>query len=244
VEIKNLPVGCTVVLPATDLVLDVFEKIQEYAKRPGQTLIAHALVIKSSYVDGDLMRGINRSTVAHLIAAMYLDMLNSYAKWSHNQGVEHHFHQQWAKMVEGWESRNSSDEANRLFVEVFRNAYDQIDARVTELLNPKESWNVWYVRRNGLDVLAEKGPDFRILDWERRMRLGTDYLKAKNDGEPIPEQAWLPDEEARRFCELLTTQQARPSMLGQSSVDTLDANESKQRRGRRVGPISRDNGSL
>jgi hypothetical protein len=229
---KKLPPGTTLVLPAADLVLEIFDKLQEYSKKPGQIMIAHALTIKP-IVEDSAVCGINRVSIADLVAAMYLDLLNSNAKWNLHQGEEHHFNQQWIKMIQGrTEQTFPVGMKNELYVQVFRRMFDQIDERLQEYMDTDPSWNVWYARRHGLDVMIEKGPDFRILDWERRMLLGSEYQKLKDENEPIPSNAWLPDSDARRFAELLSTQQTRPSMLGQSTIDAYDAQRAKEQKSR------------
>ena len=229
---KKLPPGTTLILPAADLVLDIFDKLQEYGKKPGQIMIAHALTIKPADED-DVICGINRVSVADLVAAMYLDVLNSNAKWNLHQGEEHHFNQQWIKMIEGrTEKTFPIDMKKELYVQVFRRTFDQVDERLQEYMDTDPSWNVWYARRHGLDVMVEKGSDFRILDWERRILLGSEYQKLKDENEPIPSGAWLPDSDAARFAELLSTQQVRPSPLGKSSIDTYDALQAKEKKSR------------
>lgn len=230
---KAPPIGTILVVPATDIVLDTFDRLQDYATRPGHNLIGTAL--KRGTFGTDV--GINRHTVAALIAAIYADTLNCQSKWNVGRDETHHFDRQWQKMVDGWERQISTGVSVSLFVDVFRSTYDMIDTRLEDLFDPSESWSVWYTRCHGFDVVIEVGQDFRVIDWERRMALGAEHQKMKDAGESLPAGAWLPDEDSQRFIDLLTTQQTRPSMLGQSSIDKLDAAQSRSGRRKRSSSL-------
>ncbi len=52
---------------------------------------------------------------------------------------------------------------------------DELDVRISDMvanITGVESWIVWHVIKSGKDLILEKGEDFRITDWKRRMANG------------------------------------------------------------------------
>jgi len=231
---KKLPAGTTLVLPATDMVLGILDRMETFAAKPGRELFAEMLAYKP--VTKDSVQGINRISVAELVKAIYLDLIQESSQWAKIAGLVNFYDDQWKRMVKDWDEKVSKKLENQLFTEVIRDAYDEIHDWLNHFDDGDPSWHVWYVRRLGLDIMIEKGPDYRILDWERRMKAGADYLKAQEAGEIMPTEAWLPDAEGRRFAELLTKQQSEASPLGKSTIDEMDKAQKKARRPR---PLSR-----
>lgn len=225
---NKLPAGTTLVLPAADMVLGILERMEIFAAKPGRELFAEMMAHKP--VTTDSTQGINRITVAELVKALYIDLLQESSKWAKFAGHIDNYETQWKKMVRGWDDNVSKKLENQLFTEVIRDAYDEIHDWLNEFDDGDPSWHVWYVRRLGLDIMIEKGQDYRILDWERRMKAAADHLKAEEAGEQMPPEAWVPDAEARRFAELLTQQQAEASPLGKSTIDAMDGAKRKARR--------------
>lgn len=240
---KKLPAGTTLVLPATDLVLGILDRMEAFAAEPGRQLFAEMLAYKP-VSKNDPVQGINRISVADLVKAMYLELLQETSQWAKIAGTENYVDRQWASMVRDWNDNVSKKLENQLFTEVIREAYEQIHDWLNEFDDADPNWHVWYVRRLGLDILIEKGPDYRILDWERRMRAGAEHLKSQEQGEDLPSEAWLPDAEGRRFAELLTRQQREASPLGKSTIDEMDKAR-KQKRPRIPARLRyRNSGSL
>lgn len=61
--------------------------------------------------------------------------------------------------------------SNMYYIQVI----DLIIVRFSEIVDefiPSDNWNVWHMRRLGDDLLVEKGEDYRIIDWTRRMESG------------------------------------------------------------------------
>lgn len=230
---NKLPAGTTLVLPGADMVLGILDRMEIFAAKPGRELFAEMLAYKP--VSKDQIQGINRISVAELLKAIYLDLLQETSKWAKIAGPQDYTENQWKRMVKGWDDKVSKKLENQLFAEVIRDAYEEIHDWLNQFDSGDPSWHVWYVRRHGLDTVLEKGPDYRILDWERRMKAGADYLKAQEQGDQLPPEAWQPDAEGRRFAELLTQQQSEASPLGKSSIDEMDKVAKKARRVRPSG---------
>jgi hypothetical protein len=224
---KKLPTGTTLVLPAVDMVMGILDRMEIFAAQPGRELFAEMLAYKP--VPQDNVQGINRVSVAELVTAIYLDLLQETSKWAKIAGYVNHTEKQWTRMVRGWDDNVDQKLENQLFADVIQEAYEDIHDWVLEFDDGDPTWHVWYVRRLGFDILLEKGPDYRILDWERRMKAGADYIKGQEAGETMPSEAWFPDDEGRRFAELLTQQQKEASPLGKSSIDEMDGVQKKAR---------------
>lgn len=217
------------VLPASDMVLGILERMEDFAAQPGREILRDMLAFKP--VPKGKVLGINRVSVAELVKAMYLDLLHETSKWAQLTGHESYVDLQWKRMVHKYDENVDKKLEAQIFSEVIRDAYEEIHDWVLQLDGAEPTWHVWYVRRMGLDIMVEKGPDYRILDWERRMRQGAEHLKAVKAGETekLPKDAWLPDAEGQRFAELLALQQSEGTALGKSSADELDHQQKKRR---------------
>lgn len=231
---KKLPIGMAVVIPAIGMVNDIMDRIEVFAGQPDRDIFTKALAVKP--INGGRYCGINRNSVGDLVAAMYLDMLTDVSMWAKLTATSDYTTAQWNKMVEGFDDKVSRTLQNTLFRDVIQEAYEDIHDWLNEFDTEAHSWNVWYVRRIGLDIMIEKGDDYRVLDWERRMQQGADNQKAKEEGETLPENAWLPDADAQRYVDLLKVQQTRPSMLGKSHAEEHDT---ERRHAQKRKPISK-----
>lgn len=230
---KKITVGTTLVLPAADMVLGILERAELFSLQPGNELFKTMLEQKLPH---DNVVGINRISVAELVVALYLDQLHGFCKWTPQAGTDFYYDSEMVKLVKGWKDL-SSQQQKAFYTEVIQPAYEEVHDWVLEFDRDQDSWHIWYVRRLGLDVIVEKGTDYRILDWERRMALAADHQRAVDEGETPPEGAWLPDDEAQRFVTLLMQQQKAPSPLGKSTMDALDQKrrELAEKRTRRRG---------
>lgn len=234
---KKLSAGTLLVLPATDMVMGILDRMEIFAEKPGRELFAEMMAYKPG--PKDTICGINRNSVGDLVKAIYLELLQESSEWAKLAGPENYIDNQWKKMVRGWEDNVSRKLENQMFTAVIREAYDEIHDWLNEFDDGEPSWHVWFVRRHGLDIAIEKGPDYRILDWERRMRAGADYLKAQEAGEPLSPEAWVPDAEGRRFAELLTQQQSEASALGKTVTDEMDKAQKQARARNKLNPKRR-----
>lgn len=41
-----------------------------------------------------------------------------------------------------------------------------------DVVIPSTTWDIWYTKRLGRDIVLEKGEDYRIMDWTKRYRKG------------------------------------------------------------------------
>lgn len=238
---KNVSVGTVVVLPAHVMVLEIIERMEEFAKLPGNEIFAEALAYRN--IPGRTHCGISRITVADLAVAMYLDMLCNYCQWNTSGPNDQYTEEQWRKMVPRWKDLTREQEVV-MFNAVIRPAYEAIGDWCEQFKTTADGWHVWAARRVGFDVIIEKGEDFRVLDWNRRMELAKDYIEAEANSEPLPAEAWVPDRDARRFVELLRQQMQEASPLGKMAIDNHDkelerrravAKTPPKRRGRQYG---------
>lgn len=224
---KKIAVGTSLILPAVDMVMGILERAEFFADQRGNEMFAE--VLEGKILCGVKSQGITRNSVADLVVAMYLDQLNNYSKWTPNQGSEEYYEAQIIKMVPGWSDLPSTQQF-KFFNEVLRPAYELIHDWVLTFENDCDHWHLWYARRLGLDVVIEKGQDYRIVDWERRMAAGAEHQAHQEAGETPPAHAWLPDDDAKRFVELIKQQQVGPSPLGTTFTDAIDKQRSEIKR--------------
>lgn len=194
---KTFTVGTTLVLPGAETVMGILERAEHFALQPGNELFQEMLELKIPR--GDVF-GINRISVANLVVALYLDQLQATSKWLPERNAHEHYELEMYKLVEGWRDLTTAQQ-KAFFSEVVQCAYEDVHDWVLNFDDGQASWHIWYVRRVGLDVIIEKGPDFRIVDWERRMAMAVEHKKLADEGEPLPEGAWLPDEDAMLFVQ-------------------------------------------
>lgn len=65
-----------------------------------------------------------------------------------------------------------SDEAReQFFLDVFSDVNDIVTRWLDDYL-PRCEWNIWSFNLIGHDVLVDIGEDYRVVDWERRMKSG------------------------------------------------------------------------
>lgn len=227
---KKIAVGTSLILPAVDMVMGILERAELFSIQAGNGVFAEVLEgVHHTHFKHD---GITRNSVAELVVAMYLDQLNNFSKWTPNQGTDEYYETQMVKMVPGWLDL-STEHQNAFFNEVVRPAYEEIHDWVVSFEDDCANWHLWYVRRLGLDVIVEKGQDYRIVDWERRMAAGAEHQKAAEAGETLPANAWLPDDDSQRFIDLIKQQQVSPSPLGKTAIEELDKQRAEIAQARR-----------
>lgn len=57
----------------------------------------------------------------------------------------------------------------------FREVLDDFELATQEWVAnfiPEPTYDIWYLTQFGRELVIDKGPDFRIVDWERRMKSG------------------------------------------------------------------------
>lgn len=179
---KNIKVGTTVILPGHLLVKGMKDRWAAYC-------LQHMK-------DGGEALGITSDAFPRILAALYQDTLENYAHWSPSQGSDANYSRLMFEYIPHW-GQISDKAQNQLFHEVFQPALDEVVSWVYQLDSDEDRWRIWYVKRLGSDILIEKGPDFRIVDWERRIELGAEYLDQKEEGVDLPEDAWVLDDASR-----------------------------------------------
>lgn len=61
--------------------------------------------------------------------------------------------------------------SNHFYVDVL----DRIEMRIHDLITqviPDRTWDIWSMKRVGRTLYLVKGSDYRVMDWERRMKSG------------------------------------------------------------------------
>lgn len=133
-------------------------------------------------------KGINYASVMALLDAMAIDYFNHNARWmrtTNDRTLSAHeeCEAQLMRMIPRWDNPGDPLEVRFQFEissEVVDVVWEQIKLRLDMITEGTSEWVVWYTRRVGSDLLIEKGEDFRILDWNRRIE---NQIWVENDAE-------------------------------------------------------------
>lgn len=123
-----------------------------------------------------------------IIGGMLLDELITQLNWMPRAEGEYQTHLQRAmlQMFPDWEGLDTDrvrhlpkehlevwqQEALRCSVHLYRRVLEPLTLRIARWVNnaiPERTWDIWTIRPLGRDLVLEKGIDFRVWDWERRM---------------------------------------------------------------------------
>lgn len=69
----------------------------------------------------------------------------------------------------------ATGERTDIFEHYFTEVLDDYEMMIHTWLDhhmPRRTWDVWHLTALGRDLVLDKGSDYRILDWERRMKSG------------------------------------------------------------------------
>ncbi len=132
----------------------------------------------------------SRSECRRLIRALLEDELNAQMAWvSINPDTRSQIEQVLLDLIPLWDALNENlhpqlppehleawkDQIVRYCGEFYRQVIEPTQKKVISWVQniiPYRTWDVWTVRELGWDLVLEKGEDFRVLDWERRMASG------------------------------------------------------------------------
>lgn len=135
----------------------------------------HASVLEFfSHTDTYKGKNENKFTVEHameIFVAMIDDALSSQMRWCRDTDftdkvLNKHF--PWFALFKGSKECEVSHE---FYIKVL----DRFECKASNLVYniiPDSTWDTWSLRRLGQCLLIVQGPDYRILDWEKRMSSG------------------------------------------------------------------------
>lgn len=104
-----------------------------------------------------------------IIVAMFDDAVGQQLRWSNESHGRMHqtIHSFWP----WWDDMGEEPISDSFYTQVLDELEIEVQEWVQRLI-PDSTWLVWYVRALGPDIILEKGEDFRVLDWHRRMATG------------------------------------------------------------------------
>ncbi|QVD49119.1 hypothetical protein LUCX_49 [Xanthomonas phage vB_XciM_LucasX] len=222
---NNLPPSTVYVVPGIEIVQGLLDRFELYASNEKKA--SHQLVRKMldhRPLKGDTVQGINFKSVSALVYALYLDAIEQRSHWAALAGPSDAYERQMGKMIAGY-SEAPMEFTARVFMDVVDEAEISVEESMRLIEAGGKTWNVWYVRQLGPSIMLEKGPDYRILDWERRMAAAAELI----DGEDLPPEAWRPDGEARRFAQLMRKAQTTCTVTGFEASRQLDTTRIKSK---------------
>lgn len=146
--------GVFVILPVYDMAMQLIQDYNAYREK---------------YPESPFRGDIQIEHAVMLVTAMLDDALNRNLLWvKRGRALSHDLDTALEKLFGHWDSNLNDPHSEALYLSVF----DHIDIRLSNLLHPyipEPTWNVWYTKPLGNDVLLEQGTDYRIADWTRRM---------------------------------------------------------------------------
>lgn len=122
---------------------------------------------------------ISEEQAAEIIAAIVDDAISDRMRWcrkSHYTANALERHLPWFNLLTYHRTPNGIEQvecpfSNDYYVDVL----DKVECRVMDMvfeIIPDMTWDVWSMRMLGKDIAIMKGPDYRVLDWERRIASG------------------------------------------------------------------------
>ncbi len=127
------------------------------------------MVITNNFIkrvcDGPL---VTKEQALDVVYLMFDDTVNTQLRWSR----AHSRYEAAMERLLPWLRLNRP---NTISDDYLCSEYDSIEVAINDLVEriiPNRTWQCWATRRIGSDVVLVCGEDYRIMDWERRMRKG------------------------------------------------------------------------
>lgn len=135
--------------------------------------------IVAAAVNRSDIKTIDERAMFELIYAFVDDMLSARMRWSKSS---YNYDNQLEKIFPWFAPLKNVRYGNTMHVvecEISSAFYEKIlsvlEDEIIELVDDRiedRTWNVWSISKLGRDIVLVEGPDYRILDWERRMQTG------------------------------------------------------------------------
>ena len=126
-----------------------------------------------------------------IVEAMMLDELTLQLKWLSKSDGEYQTHLQrvMLSIFPDWDALDPEQASNlpkehleiwreqavKCSTDIYRKVLEPLTLRIARWVGtaiPESTWDMWYVRPLGRDLVLEQGEDYRVWDWERRMSSG------------------------------------------------------------------------
>jgi len=107
----------------------------------------------------------------HLVFCAATDALNTRLNWVPSGDASDKLGDALVQYFPAWEDPERMRQSSHVFINVIDPMYLRVQAWVDFAIKEK-TWNTWYLRWFGDDILMQQGEDYRVLDWTRRMDSG------------------------------------------------------------------------
>lgn len=71
-----------------------------------------------------------------------------------------------------WDAMSENEFSDQYFTGVLDDVQITIGEWIDRVMPEQRTWNIWYISALNADVILERGDDFRVVDWMRRMKSG------------------------------------------------------------------------
>lgn len=118
---------------------------------------------------------LDEKAALEICTAMADDLVNNRMQWCRQKDtfmdlIEHHL--EWFKFdCDDRRSKKTRAISDLFYTSVIDHVWLTIDSMIGDTVG-SETWTIWHIRKIGSDLLLEKGEDYRVVDWERRMASG------------------------------------------------------------------------
>lgn len=111
------------------------------------------------------------SDALQIVQAMVEDFLNYQMHWTRQATCDALTNQRLAVLFPYWDDERAVKAAQHYHTAVLEQIFDTV-GQVVQQFVPNKTWTMWYVSKYGRDMTIERGEDYRVLDWQRRMDSG------------------------------------------------------------------------
>lgn len=106
-----------------------------------------------------------------IVHAMIEDFINVNMYWTRQTTCDVVTDHKLNEMFPAWNTERGLRATQHYHKHVLEPVFDMVQQVIQQFLS-KQTWDMWYIRCWGRDVVVEKGEDYRVLDWQRRMDSG------------------------------------------------------------------------
>lgn len=152
------------IFPTAEVVVALQMDLADYRRRFNNPILEDRNAVASA-------RELTEEECFTIIYAMVDDAMNNYLLWVPQHSGSPQTDAAMKRLFPLWNDGDHASYTSHLL----SNLLDEHTLRVEEWVSfamKSPTWNVWSLHRLDRDVVFEKGEDYRILDWTRRMESG------------------------------------------------------------------------
>lgn len=117
---------------------------------------------------------VRKDQAQKLVQGLVEDFVETYLKWVTIRN--NHFETTAEQLFDWWTlkpaAHDNGSPRDHYWMDVIEDVYQKVGLYLDPLF-PQRTWDLWFIRTlPGGDVVLEQGSDYRVVDWERRIKTG------------------------------------------------------------------------